>query len=383
MSIGQFSRVREQWLENIRNECRTIAIHNRRAVLIICETIREADDIQLRLSTQHSRLKLYLRSDLAEHVKPEEVHEGDVIVATNLAGRGTDLKTMTVVNERGGLHVIVTFMPRNSRIEEQAFGRAGRQGQPGSARLIIYHERIGHELDGRVDQAKMVDLWKVARDQEEENDMADGIAEVKRVEMKDRLLIRFLNMAHSKKSELSFANDIFKPGFSSLRELWASFVDTDEATAERDYSQFELDFQKRMKDSINILKNHSSEDAQNFTNAQFQAVSHLIVHPKYFISAGFHAFCIDNVNNRKQQALTLYSRALDIDPHDFIAHYNTVPCHIEDSQASVNRAIQAIDEAIRLLNQEIETRKLLEIFHDPPTSDEGTTAVCRRKEKII
>ncbi|CAF3584208.1 unnamed protein product [Rotaria sordida] len=371
---SQFSRARQQWLENIRNECRTIAICNCRAVLIICETIREAEDIQSVLRSQHPGLKLYLRSDLAEHVKPEEVHQGDVIVATNLAGRGTDLRTMTIVNERGGLHVIVTFMPRNSRIEEQAFGRAGRQGQPGSARLIIYRERIGQELDGRVDQATIVDIWKRARDREEESDMKDGIAEVKRVEMKDELLIRFLDTAHSQKSKLSFANDIFKPGFSSLRELWASFVGADEATTKQRYREFEADIQKRMHDSIAILDNHSSEDVENLINAQFQAVSRLIVHPKYFIYAGFHAFCTDKVNDRKGQALTLYRHALDIDPHDFIAHYNTVPCHIGNSQASIDRAIQAMNEAIRLLNQEIETRKLLEIFHDPPTTEEGTTA---------
>ncbi|CAF0826312.1 unnamed protein product [Rotaria sordida] len=372
--ISQFSRARQQWLENIRNECRTIAICNCRAVLIICETIREAEDIQSVLRSQHPGLKLYLRSDLAEHVKPEEVHQGDVIVATNLAGRGTDLRTMTIVNERGGLHVIVTFMPRNSRIEEQAFGRAGRQGQPGSARLIIYRERIGQELDGRVDQATIVDIWKRARDREEESDMKDGIAEVKRVEMKDELLIRFLDTAHSQKSKLSFANDIFKPGFSSLRELWASFVGADEATTKQRYREFEADIQKRMHDSIAILDNHSSEDVENLINAQFQAVSRLIVHPKYFIYAGFHAFCTDKVNDRKGQALTLYRHALDIDPHDFIAHYNTVPCHIGNSQASIDRAIQAMNEAIRLLNQEIETRKLLEIFHDLPTTEEGTTA---------
>ncbi|CAF2741894.1 unnamed protein product [Rotaria sp. Silwood2] len=372
-SIGQFSRSREKWLENIRIECRTIAITNRRAVLIICETIREAEDIQLALRSQHPRLKSYLRSDLAEHIKPEEVFPNDVIVATNLAGRGTDLKTMTVVNDQGGLHVIVTFMPRNSRIEQQAFGRAGRQGQPGSARLIVFDECLGLKLEGKVDEPIIINSWKIARDECEERDMAEAVKEVERIETKDRLLVRFLDLAHSQKNKLPFANDMFKPGFSSLRELWASFCDLDETTAEQRYPHFESNIRQQINESIAILESYSSEGAKDLINIQFQAVSHLIVHPKYFIYAGFHALCTDGLNDKKGQALKLYKCALQIDSQDFIAHYNTVPCHIENKQISIKQAIQALDEAIRLLNIEIEIRKMLEIFHDPPTPDDGET----------
>lgn len=48
-----------------------------------------------------------------------------------------DLKASERLVEKGGLHVIVTFMPQNLRIEMQARGRAGRNGAPGSSELVV------------------------------------------------------------------------------------------------------------------------------------------------------------------------------------------------------------------------------------------------------
>jgi preprotein translocase subunit SecA len=69
---------------------------------------------------------------IAEAGKP-----GAITVATNMAGRGTDIKLATGVREVGGLHVILTERHTARRVDRQLFGRAGRQGDPGSARCII------------------------------------------------------------------------------------------------------------------------------------------------------------------------------------------------------------------------------------------------------
>ena len=58
-------------------------------------------------------------------------------VATNMAGRGTDIKLEPGVADLGGLHVIATERHDARRIDRQLFGRCGRQGDPGSAEAII------------------------------------------------------------------------------------------------------------------------------------------------------------------------------------------------------------------------------------------------------
>ena len=62
---------------------------------------------------------------------------GAVTVATNIAGRGTDIKLGPGVAELGGLHVILTGFHESARIDRQLYGRAGRQGDPGSTEAIV------------------------------------------------------------------------------------------------------------------------------------------------------------------------------------------------------------------------------------------------------
>ena len=54
-----------------------------------------------------------------------------------MAGRGTDIQLHPAVREAGGLHVILTEYHESRRIDRQLFGRAGRQGDPGSYESIV------------------------------------------------------------------------------------------------------------------------------------------------------------------------------------------------------------------------------------------------------
>ena len=62
---------------------------------------------------------------------------GNVVIATNMAGRGVDIKLGEGVAEMGGLHIIGTERHESRRIDNQLRGRAGRQGDPGSTRFYV------------------------------------------------------------------------------------------------------------------------------------------------------------------------------------------------------------------------------------------------------
>jgi preprotein translocase subunit SecA len=65
---------------------------------------------------------------------------GRIIIATNMAGRGTDIKLGKGVAAMGGLHVIASERHESGRVDRQLFGRAARQGDPGSAQAFVSAE---------------------------------------------------------------------------------------------------------------------------------------------------------------------------------------------------------------------------------------------------
>ncbi|MEF2143854.1 MAG: preprotein translocase subunit SecA [Desulfovibrionaceae bacterium] len=67
----------------------------------------------------------------------EAGHKGKVTIATNMAGRGTDIKLGEGVLELGGLHILGTERHESRRIDNQLRGRSGRQGDPGSSRFYL------------------------------------------------------------------------------------------------------------------------------------------------------------------------------------------------------------------------------------------------------
>ncbi|WP_028374481.1 preprotein translocase subunit SecA [Leeuwenhoekiella sp. MAR_2009_132] len=84
-------------------------------------------------------------------------NSGQVTIATNMAGRGTDIKLSKAVKEAGGLAIIGTERHDSRRVDRQLRGRAGRQGDPGSSQFYVSLEDNLMRLFGSERIAKMMD----------------------------------------------------------------------------------------------------------------------------------------------------------------------------------------------------------------------------------
>ena len=129
-------RTEEDWRNAIINETIENTSKNR-PVLIITNSGKELSKLNNLLIKKWNKNLVYTY-EVNERDKLKSAYSpGEILVGTNLAGRGTDLKLLDNVENFGGLHVIITFLPINLRVEEQGFGRTARKGLSGSGRLII------------------------------------------------------------------------------------------------------------------------------------------------------------------------------------------------------------------------------------------------------
>lgn len=108
-------------------------------VLIGTVAVEKSEDISKRLDEAgipHETLNAKNHKKEAEIIK-RAGQIGAVTIATNMAGRGTDIKLGDGVREAGGLYVIGTERHESRRIDNQLRGRSGRQGDPGESRFYL------------------------------------------------------------------------------------------------------------------------------------------------------------------------------------------------------------------------------------------------------
>ncbi|MDR0288934.1 MAG: hypothetical protein LBH78_02700 [Rickettsiales bacterium] len=165
---------KDEWIKCIHNEAKKLTEEEKRSVLIICETVNDVETLYKAFGGKNAKHVHTYTRDYKEFDKGfeivqdnKELGQGQIIIATNLAGRGTDIKITEGLKKARGLHVCLTYLPRNIRVEQQAFGRAARSGDQGSGQLIIMDSK-GQEYSN----SKILDLKK-ERDAEELHRISD------------------------------------------------------------------------------------------------------------------------------------------------------------------------------------------------------------------
>lgn len=115
-----------------------------RPVLILCESIQDSKKLNKQLAKKIKSTQIYNGVQMlsADAILGLAGNPGVVTIATNLAGRGTDIVTTPEAESHGGLHVILTFPAINQRVEQQAFGRTGRQGKQGTYHYILCDNQL-------------------------------------------------------------------------------------------------------------------------------------------------------------------------------------------------------------------------------------------------
>lgn len=108
-------------------------------VLVGTVTIEASEEVSSRLKKRHIPHKVLNAKfhELEAEIIAEAGVRGAVTIATNMAGRGTDIKLGKGVEDLGGLKIIGTERHESRRIDNQLRGRAGRQGDPGESKFYL------------------------------------------------------------------------------------------------------------------------------------------------------------------------------------------------------------------------------------------------------
>ena len=141
--------VRQHWADRVflREEDKWAAVVEEvehlhatgRPVLVGTRSVAASERLSLRLQEKGLEFRVLnaVRHKDEAGVVALAGERGCITIATNMAGRGTDIKLGKGVAQLGGLHVLATERHESGRVDRQLFGRAARQGDPGSAQTFV------------------------------------------------------------------------------------------------------------------------------------------------------------------------------------------------------------------------------------------------------
>ena len=136
LPLRMFDTMDAKWAAVVERVCQ---INDTGApVLVGTRSVLASEEVSRRLAALHRPHKVLNATQTAQEaaIVAQAGQNGQITVATNMAGRGTDIKLSRGIADLGGLHVIGTEPHGSARVDRQLFGRAARQGDPGCAQMF-------------------------------------------------------------------------------------------------------------------------------------------------------------------------------------------------------------------------------------------------------
>ena len=346
---GTVSSNQTDWLDEIGTITKKMKVTDR-AVLIICEDMKKMEEIKHHLKEESIDQKPIIYADSENNRQMLETEKmlskGQVVIATNLAGRGCDFSIDQEIIKNGGLHVLVTFLPANSRVELQAFGRAGRKGQPGSAQIIACHEMLPHYLKLYYNLEEV----KKLRDFYYEKSVAlVNTEEIPNILRKEKLFARYCSLIKplmpSGDRPRTRQTDIL---INSLHEKWAFWLQ--EHADNQEISQ--TDLEEHFKETLRLAKDGdtSKSPLDNFYHIQLYG-AHKIRENMENVSSSYGGdTCNKLTNNQKDNlnfAIAQFNKSIEMQKqYSSISHYNLAFCILQkDGKANIKEVKYHLEEA--------------------------------------
>ena len=218
---------------------------------------------------------------------------GAVTIATNMAGRGTDIKLGTGVKEAGGLAIIGTERHDSRRVDRQLRGRAGRQGDPGSSTFYVSFEDDLMRLFGGEKMTKIIDRMGMKEGEVLQHSMLSGSIE----------------RAQKKVEENNFG----------IRKRLLEYDDVMNSQREVIYNKrrnalygerIEVDMKNMVQDYAEILA--QSKDNFDYQDYSFELMRQLSIEPS-FDEAFFKKCSVDELSDKLAESIReVISRKTDV-----------------------------------------------------------------------
>ncbi|XP_072048692.1 uncharacterized protein [Amphiura filiformis] len=233
----RIDRGRESWIRAVCDRVNKVA--RGQAVLVVCEDLKTAENFETKInSLEDSNVRevhMYTRSDIHKYdIERREYMSGEVIITTTLGGRGTDYKVHNSVHSRGGLFVLLTFFPKNMRVEKQMLGRTARKGEPGMVQLILDQKSLPEAYQGHSMEMMHILRSKYEQEQIQRLETNELISINRREELFETFCRKLKNFESRYSSDEKDPHKMlripaqskfdYSPGLNSVKERWAFWL---------------------------------------------------------------------------------------------------------------------------------------------------------------